>query len=251
ELHEVLSSSMLLVRDWDKVLLQPDTLKRAHPTLHERFRLVQEFATNQTEAYRSLQSFVAVLAQKMLPSAPPTSFKAALPTFLELFLSYGAFQNMDCQDMKTTLRRLDPARQGRVWLRNFYSEKEGTKYWFREAPKYLHKLGALDSRDPDVPFVVATNYVDGINNCLAPNAHFSICCISDCTGLLRVYESTLQAPAATVQQLLVITRALSASTVSVNLTEQLESRRGPKRWKRLGWKDAETPGWVQSISIDT
>ncbi|CAJ1454921.1 unnamed protein product, partial [Effrenium voratum] len=124
ELHEVLSSSMLLVRDWDKVLLQPDTLKRAHPTLHERFRLVQEFATNQTEAYRSLQSFVAVLAQKMLPSAPPTSFKAALPTFLELFLSYGAFQNMDCQDMKTTLRRLDPARQGRVWLRNFYSEKE-------------------------------------------------------------------------------------------------------------------------------
>eukprot|EP00439_Symbiodinium_sp_Y106_P048478 s377_g6.t1 len=220
ELRRVLSSALILLHDWDRVLLQPSTLKQwTDAAIIRRFRLHEQAATQNVESWKQLKKYVAETTRRALPLEERYSFKSAMPAFLELFRTYGSFQNLDCQDMKTVLRGLDETGHGRVSLEAFYSVPEvpNSRFYFREK---LDGLGLVDW-SLWMPRVVATNYVDGAHNCVAPNPHFSICCIDECGSLLRQMEAGVEAPTSSPEKLLDIAKQL---TLRGNLTKELEDR---------------------------
>lgn len=223
ELRRVLSSALILLHDWDRVLLQPSTLKQwTDAAIIRRFRLHEQAATQNVESWKQLKKYVAETTRRALPLEERYSFKSAMPAFLELFRTYGSFQNLDCQDMKTVLRGLDETGHGRVSLEAFYSVPEvpNSRFYFRESSQKLDGLGLVDW-SLWMPRVVATNYVDGAHNCVAPNPHFSICCIDECGSLLRQMEAGVEAPTSSPEKLLDIAKQL---TLRGNLTKELEDR---------------------------
>lgn len=223
ELRRVLSSALILMHDWDRVLLQPSTLKQwTDPAIIRRFRLHEQAATQNADSWKQLKKFVAETTRRALPQEERYSFKSAMPAFLELFRTYGSFQNLDCQDMKTVLRGLDETGHGRVSLEAFYSVPEvpNSRFYFRESSQKLDGLGLVDW-SLWMPRVLATNYVDGAHNCVAPNPHFSICCIDECGSLLRQMEAGAEAPTSSPEKLLDIAKQL---TLTGNLTKELEDR---------------------------
>ncbi|CAK9064670.1 unnamed protein product [Durusdinium trenchii] len=108
ELHEVFCAALVVAHDWDQVIIHSESLKRgASPAFHERFRIGQDFAMGHIKSWWNLRKFVLKLSQQTLPPAPVYSFKTALPIYLALFLGYGNYQNLDCQDMKTHMQTLE------------------------------------------------------------------------------------------------------------------------------------------------
>eukprot|EP00913_Durusdinium_trenchii_P020221 g18998.t1 len=84
------------------------------------------------------------------------------------------------------------------------------KSWWnlRNLVGYLQKLDAIDTFYPKNPSVIVTNYVDGSHNCVAGNANFALCCISDCISILRTYEQEVQEPHTTPEEVLRITKTM-------------------------------------------
>jgi len=221
ELQEVFCSALIVAHDWDQVIITSESLKKGAPSvLHDRFRIGQDFATGHLKYWLRLRKFVKRLSRRTLKPAPFYSFKTALPTYLALYTSYGTHQNNDCQDMKSQLQPLESSGSGRLPL-NAVQNEHG---WFREYPSlvgYLHKLETLATYYAKSPAVVVTNFVDGSHNCVSANSNFAMCCMSECTSVLRVYEKEVKAPEASPAELLRIT---TTSMPYANLTDELVVR---------------------------
>lgn len=177
------------------------------------------------KSWWNLRKFVLKLSQQTLPPAPVYSFKTALPIYLALFLGYGNYQNLDCQDMKTHMQTLEGrAPGGRHPGRLNLSAHSKETTWFREYPSlvgYLQKLDAIDTFYPKNPSVIVTNYVDGSHNCVAGNANFALCCISDCISILRTYEQEVQEPHTTPEEVLRITKTMPFAVLTEDLIARL------------------------------
>lgn len=57
------------------------------------------------------------------------------------------------------------------------------------------------------------NYLAGPSNCIASSTYYSVCCLSDCEGLLNEIEAKVRAPTAEPQRLLAMVGNMSSSTV--------------------------------------
>jgi len=115
--------------------------------------------------------------------------------------------------MKTELMKLDPEGFGRVPLSSFYTQQEHAVYRFGESVDYLRTIGALDERRPHDPQVIISNYLAGPSNCVAGSSYYSVCCLSECEGLMAEIEEQIQAPSASVDHLVDLVGSLSSSTV--------------------------------------
>jgi hypothetical protein len=112
---------------------------------------------------------------------------------------YGKWQNAKCRHMKEELADMDPDGSGRVPLKSFYSSPETADYQFKENVDYLRKIGAYDEATKSVRIV---NYLMGPSNCVAKSTYYSVCCLSECDGLMNELERKIQAPATTPESLL-------------------------------------------------
>mmetsp|Transcript_60319 Transcript_60319/g.166967 ORF Transcript_60319/g.166967 Transcript_60319/m.166967 type:complete len:580 (+) Transcript_60319:101-1840(+) len=147
------------------------------------------------------------------PFVPPEySFEAASRIVEDLAGGYGKWQNTECRQMKEELMGLDPDGSGLVPLKAFYSQPETADYQFTESVDYLSQIGALDESETGKPRVRIANYMTGPSNCIASSSYYSVCCLSDCEGLMNELESKVSAPTASPEQLLGLVANLSTSS---------------------------------------
>lgn len=115
--------------------------------------------------------------------------------------------------MKEQLMGLDRRGFGRVPLSTFYSQPETSIYKFGESAEYLRAIGALDESHAQEPHVIISNYIAGPSNCIAGSEYYSVCCLSECGGLMAEIEGQVQAPSASPEELFVLASNLSSSSV--------------------------------------
>lgn len=157
------------------------------------------------------------------------SFEDASQIMETLAHGYGKWQDSECRHMKQELMGLDVDGSGRIPLSAFYAEKDGGDYMFAESPEYLRAIGALDESSSRNPKVRIANYLQGPSNCIVTSRYYSICCLSECEGLMNELEEKVSGPFATPKQLLDIVQNLSSSSVdapqrlSTNLASKLNS----------------------------
>lgn len=137
---------------------------------------------------------------------------------INLAEGYGKWQNADCRDMKEHLMRLDSRGTGRIPLDTFYRSDSGSAFEFTESKEYLRDVGALDESLKNNPSVLIANYLAGPSNCIASNAYYSVCCLSECEHLMNEIEAHVKGPAATPQQLLSMLKNMSSATVDAPRT---------------------------------
>eukprot|EP00933_Yihiella_yeosuensis_P039065 TRINITY_DN32_c0_g1_i1.p1 TRINITY_DN32_c0_g1~~TRINITY_DN32_c0_g1_i1.p1 ORF type:complete len:570 (+),score=152.14 TRINITY_DN32_c0_g1_i1:101-1810(+) len=141
------------------------------------------------------------------------SFQAATEITESLASGYGKWQNSECRQMKEDLMGMVPDGTGRVPLRTFYAQPEGAEYQFTESEDYLRQIGALDETAAGGPRVRIANYLAGPSNCIASSSYYSVCCISECEGLMNELEAKVLAPSASPQRLIGLVSNMSSSTV--------------------------------------
>lgn len=146
------------------------------------------------------------------------SFEEASQMVINLAEGYGKWQNADCRDMKDHLMGLDARGTGRIPLDVFYRSEAGSAFEFTESREYLRDVGALDESLKGNPSVLIANYLAGPSNCIASNAYYSVCCLSECEHLMNEIEAHTKGPTATHQQLLSLLSNMSSTTVDAPRT---------------------------------
>ena len=112
---------------------------------------------------------------------------------------------------KDELVELDVDGDGRIPLQVFYGQQDNAKYQFSESVQYLQEIGALDESGEKK--VRIANYLQGPSNCIASSSYYSICCLSECEGLVNELEAKVQAPAADPAYLLELVGHISSASV--------------------------------------
>jgi len=120
-------------------------------------------------------------------------------------LTFGSFWHTECVRVKSSLLDLDHNGKGRVRLSDFHGAALDGEWRFSESKEYLRDLGALDESSPLLgPHVIVANYLYGASNCIVTDAHYRICCRSECEHHLFEIEDAVRSPLATPEQLLAI-----------------------------------------------
>lgn len=210
DLHDVLTSYLLVFELGMKVNL----------TDANRHRALKQKIAQRGETWSTLVEFEqdAVMnygyenRARVNPFAPPQySFQAASHIVEDLAHDYGKWQNTECRQMKEDLMELAPSDDGRVPLKKFYSQPESADYQFTESVEYLRKIGALDETGSGGPKVLIANYVAGPSNCIASSTYYSVCCLSECEGVMNELESRIRAPTTSPERLLSVVKNLSST----------------------------------------
>jgi hypothetical protein len=128
---------------------------------------------------------------------------------------YGSFQNIECQELKKTLMKIEDRGSGRVKLADFYKPALNGAWQFQESVSYLRQLGALDESDPNGISVIIPNYLHSQTNCIASSGFYSVCCKDECEGLFGHIEEKLAVPEARPSSIIALMEKLPSATVSV------------------------------------
>jgi len=162
----------------------------------------------------ALNTFIFLQHDTINPFGPVVySFQAASQIVRSMARAYGQWQNSECHQMAAELRSLDLMGSGRVPLDKFYSQPKSADYVFTESIEYLRQIGALDEASGVKSQVRIANYLMGPSNCIATSSYFSVCCLSECEGLMRELEQKIKAPTASALQLLGLVGNMSSSSV--------------------------------------
>jgi len=143
---------------------------------------------------------------------------SAMATLVEQILSgIGRTQNSDCATMKRELLELEtnPQAEGTVDLKTFHTHHLAAIGVPRDqSADYLKFLSALDTRDPQHPRAVVSNYVYASAMCLSTPGVLKLCCINECNSLMEALEQQIARPAAVPQLVASVVAALPSSSVS-------------------------------------
>jgi len=132
----------------------------------------------------------------------------------EFVHSFGRFQNTECVDLKRRLVDMEHAGSGRVRLSRFYKDGVEKGDWtFMNSVAYLRMLGALDETDPNNPIVIIPNYINSRANCISHSGFYSLCCLDECEGLMRVLEREIAGPSAVPARIAGVVSGLRSDTV--------------------------------------
>jgi len=126
---------------------------------------------------------------------------------------YGSFQNIECQELKHTLMKIEDRGTGRVKLAEFYKPALNGAWQFQESVSYLRQLGALDESDPTSISVIIPNYLHSQTNCIASSGFYSVCCKDECEGLMGHIEEKLAVPEARPSDIIDLVENLPSDTV--------------------------------------
>jgi len=111
------------------------------------------------------------------------------------------------------MMQLESAGNGRVLLEDLYRAWLNDAGEFSESVPYLRVSGSLDESDPQHLSVIIPNYLNSPANCLASSKFHSVCCISECEGLMANLENTLASPDATPARIVELISALPSDSV--------------------------------------
>jgi len=213
ELQEVLISYLIVFETGSKANLtdaaRHQLMKRRMKTTNSQSWLtLVEFEEDALNTFNFLQHD---LINPFLPVV--YNFQVASQIVRSMARTYGQWQNSECRQMAAELRSLDLMGAGRVSLDKLYSQPMSATYVFHESTEYLRQIGALDDGSDAKPQVRIANYLMGPSNCIASSTYFSVCCLSECEGLMRELEQKIQAPTASAEQLLGLVGNMSSTSV--------------------------------------
>lgn len=215
-LHEVLRSYLLLFRQGQSANLYDVNL---HRSIKSRYST--KAGWHEIVAYEQDVQHDHDFNNRMTTNPFVTrlySFEEASQMVINLAEGYGKWQNTDCRDMKEHLMGLDSRGTGRIPLDVFYRSDSGSAFEFTESREYLRDVGALDESLKNNPSVLIANYLAGPSNCIASNAYYSVCCLSECEHLMNEIEAHVKGPLAMPQQLLSMLSNMSSTTVDAPRT---------------------------------
>jgi len=167
-------------------------------------------------------------AKEFKPSASGVTFKEVSHVASVIGEEYYKFNDLECNDLKSTLKSFGGRKPGRVRLSAFYARGLYTHWQFTETVDYLRSLGALDESDPKQPFVIIANYAMARTNCLDASNLYDICCRNECEDLMGHLERRIGAAAAPPERIASLVATLSSPTVEAprNLSDALRVRLG-------------------------
>jgi hypothetical protein len=150
------------------------------------------------------------------------TFEDATRVAQQLSEDFGAESSHECSRLKNLLVEMDVHGTGRVKLSDFYGKSIDGKWEFLESTSYLRAIGALDETSALLgPQVIIPNYISGMANCITSSSYYSICCASECDHVFQQLEKELDAPTASVTQ---IVQAIHKIPSGSNVTEELRFR---------------------------
>jgi len=138
------------------------------------------------------------------------TFEDALEVAGNIGRNFAFFWEAQCQDIKSSLVELDSSSTGRVRLPEFYGANKEGEWRFGESEDYLRELGALDETSPRRgKQVIVPNYMQAVSNCIVTRSHYLVCCLNECEEILGQVEAAVNAPVASVEDLLRIVGGLT------------------------------------------
>jgi len=170
--------------------------------------------------------YEATVAERLGSSRDAVTFSDVAAVVEDIGAKYHKFNDLECNDLRATLRKMESRRPGRVRLSNFYNMSRFTHWRFIEKEEYLKSLGTLDESTQQ-PSVIIANYVMGRQNCLEATNLYAICCRNACEDLTAHLEEKLAASSAPAAAIAELVAALPSDTVeapralSPLLTERL------------------------------
>jgi hypothetical protein len=215
-LHEVLRSYLLLFRQGQSANLYDGNLHRSIKARYSTKAGWHEIVSYEQDVQHDYDFNNRMKTNPFITRQ--YSFEEASQMVINLAEGYGKWQNADCRDMKEHLMGLDVRGTGRIPLDVFYRSEAGSAFEFTESQEYLRDVGALDESLKGNPSVLVANYLAGPSNCIASNAYYSVCCLSECEHLMNEIEGHVRGPTATSQQLLGLLSNVSSTTVDAPRT---------------------------------
>jgi len=212
-MHDVLQSYLLLFRHG-----APRNLTNIG--MHRRMKA----RAQQGDDWSKLVDFESQALKRAGLQDGAGSFDMAVHAAKDLMRGFGKWQDSECMQMKSTLLSLG-SQDGSVTFEAFHAEPIHAVYQFTESAEYLRKTGTLV--DESQARVVIANYLLGPSNCIASSEYSSVCCLSECEGLVSQIERKVQAPAWPADRLHAFISELPSSSVeaprelSQALTESL------------------------------
>ncbi|CAK9082187.1 Cytochrome c oxidase subunit 5b-1 [Durusdinium trenchii] len=194
---EVLLSYLLLFRNGVPIDMTNAT----------KHRLIKERA-RKTVLWLPMKRFVD---EALEGSEGERSWAEVKEATMQMAKQFGRWQNSECEEMRSTLRKMEHA-PGRVRLEDFHGSPKFTNYQFTEKEDYLQQAGILEEKAGERSVLIA-NYLLGASNCIASSEYFSVCCLNECEVLVNQFEAAVQAPGAPVSQVMQVARELNASAV--------------------------------------
>ena len=212
QFHEALLSYLLLFRHG---LPRNLTDVESHQRLKQR--------AMKTADWQLLSQFESQAVSEVVHHSGKVSWEEAVQAVSLIAMRYGRWQESECQDMKSTLKKMD-AGAGRVRLEDFHGSPRYPHYQFTEKEDYLSKAGILLEEEGE-KFVLIANYLLGPSNCIASSEYFAVCCLNECEQVVNQLEMILQAPAAPVGQIMDAAANVqgNVSYLPSGLHEKLES----------------------------
>eukprot|EP00413_Alexandrium_margalefii_P047652 CAMPEP_0204607172 /NCGR_PEP_ID=MMETSP0661-20131031/59549_1 /ASSEMBLY_ACC=CAM_ASM_000606 /TAXON_ID=109239 /ORGANISM="Alexandrium margalefi, Strain AMGDE01CS-322" /LENGTH=578 /DNA_ID=CAMNT_0051618569 /DNA_START=75 /DNA_END=1811 /DNA_ORIENTATION=- len=220
ELHEILRSYLLVFELGMRSNLSD---ARKHQAIKKKLARVGGSWLHIVEFEEdAVRNFGFARRHQVNPFVPPAyTFQAASHIVEDLARDYGKWQNAECRQMKEELVGLDADGDGRVPLSAFYSQPETSNYQFSESQEYLRTIGALDETLDGSPRVRIANYMLGPSNCIASSSYYSVCCLSECEGIMHELEGKIQAPTAPASLLLEVVANLTSSSYAPEAPRRL------------------------------
>jgi len=166
-------------------------------------------------AWQDTQKFVQDVRHKVISDDVKMDFASLAKIVEDVGEEFGSFQDLECQQMKDKLLKVEHRSTGRVKLSDFYKPALDGSWTFQESADYLRSQGILDESDPAQPSVMIANYVTSHTNCIASSGFYSVCCKNECEGLLGHIEESIGASEAKPTTITNLIANLSSSTVVV------------------------------------
>jgi hypothetical protein len=171
-------------------------------------------AWRETQALvRRIRSNMTAQSNNTVASLPRYTFSALAKIVQAIGEEYGSFQDVECQQLKSELVKMDSIGNGRVKLSDFYSSISEGHWQFQESVAYLRHVGALDESDPNTKSVIIVNYVHSHANCIASSGYYSVCCKDECENLLGHLEEKIAAPEARPATIAALVENLPSPTI--------------------------------------
>jgi hypothetical protein len=167
---------------------------------------------------RRIRSNMTMGSNATAGSSPRYSFSSLAKIVQAIGEEYGSFQNIECQQLKSALVKMDSSGSGRVKLADFYQPSLGGSWQFQESVAYLRDVGALDESDADSKSVILVNYLHSPANCIASSGYYSVCCKDECESLLGHLEEKIAAPEASPATIAALVENLPSPTVDRSRT---------------------------------
>jgi len=179
----------------------------------EQLMLKRQLFAKKYKGYDAVHEWFVGTTAERLGNASQADFKLVSEVVHDVGEKFHTFNDIECDDLRTTLTSMESRKQGRVRLSAFYNMTRFTHWRFTEKAEYLKTLGALDDSDPRNPSVIIANYVMARPNCLEASNLYAICCRNMCEDMMGHLEKEIGDQLPTPARIGELVAALPSETV--------------------------------------